>query len=179
MSIGLMRGTVAVEPHKIEWEIAAREMIERLKNILMDDIVDAQHIGSTSIKSICAKPIVDIVVGVNSFDSMMRHNDELRTNGIVYCCEDHPGQHLYVVGDLEKNMHTHYIHVVIWGQKIWHNYINMRDYLNTHEEDAKEYADLKERLAKAYPKERIASTDGKSALIERILQMADEWRKQL
>ena len=33
MSIGLMRGTVAVEPHKIEWEIAAREMIERLKNI--------------------------------------------------------------------------------------------------------------------------------------------------
>ena len=55
----------------------------------------------------------------------------------------------------------------------------MRDYLNTHEEDAKEYADLKERLAKAYPKERIAYTDGKSALIERILQMADEWRKQL
>ena len=102
MSIGLMRGTVAVEPHKIEWEIAAREMIERLKNILMDDIVDAQHIGSTSIKSICAKPIVDIVVGVNSFDSMMRHNDELRTNGIVYCCEDHPGQHLYVVGDLHR-----------------------------------------------------------------------------
>ena len=145
MSIGLMRGTVAVESHKIEWEIAAREMIERLKNILMDDIVDAQHIGSTSIKSICAKPIVDIVVGVSSFDSMMRHNDELRTNGIVY----------------------------------WHNYINMRDYLNTHEEDAKEYADLKERLAKAYPKERIAYTDGKSALIERILQMADEWRKQL
>ena len=72
-----------------------------------------------------------------------------------------PDNILYVVGDLEKNMHTHYIHVVIWGQKIWHNYINMRDYLNTHEEDAKEYADLKERLAKAYPKERIAYTDGK------------------
>ena len=62
MSIGLMRGTVAVEQHKIEWEIAACEMIESLKNILVNDIVDAEHIGSTSIKSICAKPIEDIVV---------------------------------------------------------------------------------------------------------------------
>ena len=179
MSIGLIRGTVAVEPHRMEWETAAREMIHLLKNILMDDIVDARHIGSTSIKSICAKPIVDIVVGVDSFDRMMRHNDELGKNGIIYRCQDHPGQHLYVAGDLENNIQTHYIHVVIWGQKIWRDYINMRDYLNTHEEEAKKYAGLKERLAKEYPKNRIAYTEGKSALIEKIFRMAEEWRKQL
>lgn len=80
MSIGFKRGTVAVEPHRIEWNIAAQDVINKLK----DDVVDLQHIGSTSIKSICAKPIIDIVVGVSSFDRIMVHNDELMVYGIVY-----------------------------------------------------------------------------------------------
>ena len=150
MSIGLRIGTVVVEPHRIEWEIAAQEIIDKIKNILKDDFVDAQHIGSTSIKSICAKPIIDIVVGVRSFDRIMKHNDDLMKHDIVYRREDHPCQHLYVCGDIENNIQTHYIHVVIWGQEAWNNYINMRDYLNTHEEKAKEYSDLKENLSKEF-----------------------------
>lgn len=67
MQIGLKRGTVLVEPHRIEWEIAAQEIISSLRKILKDDMIDAQHIGSTAIKNICAKPIVDIVVGVNNY----------------------------------------------------------------------------------------------------------------
>ena len=90
VSIGLKRGTVTVQPHRIEWDIAAQEAISRLKNILKDDVVDVQHIGSTSVKSICAKPIIDIVVGVESFDRIMIHNKELMTNGIIYRREDHP-----------------------------------------------------------------------------------------
>jgi GrpB-like predicted nucleotidyltransferase (UPF0157 family) len=179
MSIGLRIGTVSVEPHRIEWEIEAQEMIARLKSILQDDVVDAQHIGSTSIKSICAKPIVDIVVGVTSFDKMMRHNDDLMKNGIVYRKEYPLGQHLYVCGDLESTIQTHYIHVVIWGEEAWKNYINMRDYLNAHEKEAKEYSDLKEHLAEMYPEDRKAYTNGKSAFIEKILQMADKWRRQV
>lgn len=170
MSLGLKRGAVAVEPHRIEWEIAAQETIRKLKNTLKDDIVDAQHIGSTSIRNICAKPIVDIVVGVSSFDKIMSRNGDLLANGIVYRRQDHPGQHLYVCGDLESDVQTHYIHVVIWGQEAWNNYINLRDYLNTHEEKAKEYSELKERLAKEYPNDRVAYTNGKSIFIKSILQ---------
>lgn len=54
----------------------------------------------------------------------------------------------------------------------------MRDYLNTHEEKAKEYSDLKERLANEYSEDRQSYTKGKSVLIESILQSAEEWRKQ-
>ena len=50
MSIGLKRGIVTVQPHRMEWDIAAQEIISKLKNILKDDVVDVQHIGSTSIK---------------------------------------------------------------------------------------------------------------------------------
>lgn len=179
MQIGLRRGIVLVEPHRIEWEISAQEIIENLNRILKDDIIDAQHIGSTAIKSICAKPIVDIVVGVSSFDKILKHNDDLIKNGIVYHMQYPLGQYLYVMGDLENNIQTHYIHVVIWGQTAWNNYINMRDYLNTHEKAAKEYSELKERLAKQYPKNRSAYTKGKSAFIEKVLLMAAKWREEL
>lgn len=178
MQIGLKRGTVVVEPHKIEWDVSAQEIIDKLRTILKDDMIDAQHIGSTSIKSICAKPIVDIVVGVSSFDKIIKHNDDLRENDIVYHMQYPLGQYLYVVGDLENNIRTHYIHVVIWGQEAWNNYINMRDYLNTHEKEAQEYSALKEYLAKKYPEDRSAYTKGKSELIEKILLMATRWREQ-
>lgn len=179
MPIGLKRGTVRVEPHKIEWEISAQKMINNLKTILKDDMIDAQHIGSTAIKNILAKPIVDIVVGVSSFDKMIKHNDDLLKNGIVYHMQYPPGQYLYVAGNSENEIRTHYIHVVIWEQEAWHNYINMRDYLNTHEKEAQEYSALKESLAKKYPEDRSAYTNGKSEFIEKILLKAAKWREQL
>ena len=122
---------------------------------------------------------MDIVVGVSSFDRIIKHNEDLKNNGVVYHMQYPPGQYLYVVGDLDNNIRTHYIHVVIYGQEAWNNYINMRDYLNTHEQAAKEYSELKESLAKKYPKDRSAYTNGKSAFIEKTLLMAAKWREQL
>ncbi len=176
MSIGLLRGVVTLEPHKMEWEVSAQKVIAAMKNILKDDIIDAQHIGSTSIKGICAKPIIDIVVGVSNFDRIMKHNDTLQEYGIIYRRQDHPNQHLYVCGDLKKEIHTHYIHVVIYKSESWDNYINMRDYLNAHEEEAMKYARLKEHLARQYPEDRTAYTNGKQIFIENILRKAREWR---
>lgn len=178
MSIGLYKGTVTVEPHNVEWERSAQEVIDKLKNILKEVILDVQHIGSTSVKNVCAKPIVDIVVGVSSFDRIRKYNDILMTEGIIYRGEDHPEQLLYICGKLENNLHTHYIHVVIWGQKRWTDYINMRDYLNSHEKGAREYSELKERLAIEYSADRVSYTNSKSTFIEEILKKAEEWRKQ-
>lgn len=172
MSIGLVKGTVSLESHNSQWEILAKEIIEKLKNILGNDMVAAEHIGSTSIRKIYAKPIIDIAVGVTDFEKMMKHNDELKEVGIIYRREDHPGQHLYICGDLENNIHTHYIHVVIWDESAWNNYINMRDYLNANDEKAMEYSRLKVQLAEEYSDDRIAYTEGKHELIEKILEEA-------
>ena len=173
MPIGLKRGTVSVREHQTEWEYSAREMIKILKETAKNDIIDAQHIGSTAVKTVCAKPIIDIVAGVNDFNNMFKHNDELMKKGIVYRREDHPEQHLYVCEDKAANIQTHYIHVVIYNQKNWNNYINMRDYLNANTPAAAEYSELKKRLAEKYPNDRIAYTNGKSELIQKILKLAE------
>lgn len=174
MSIGLQRGCVSLEPHSIEWETSAGEMIETLKNILKNDLVDAQHIGSTSIKCIQAKPVIDIAVGVSSFEKLMNYNDILQEHGIIYRGQDQPDQHLYVCGDFQRDIRTHHIHAVIYGAKAGTDYLNMRDYLNAHEEEAMEYSRLKEELANQYPNDRAAYTNGKHDFIVSILRKAKE-----
>lgn len=178
MSIGLRIGSVSLEPHSTEWEVSAHKVIKTLKQILKGNMIDAQHIGSSSIKSICAKPIIDIVVGVSSFDKILKHNDILQDCGIIYRRQDHPNQHLYVCGDLEHDIRTHHIHVVIYRSEEWNNYINLRDYLNTHEEEAMAYSRLKEKLAKQFPNDRNAYTSGKQTFIENMLKKAQAWREQ-
>ena len=177
MSLGLKRGTVAVEPHKSEWEVAAKKCIEDLKKILGDVALDVQHVGSTAIKSICAKPIIDIAIAVSDFDAILSMNKKLEENGFVFRGQDIPSQYLYVCGD--EDTRTHHIHVVIHGSSGWNNYINMRDYLNTHEDDARAYSELKESLAKKYPDDRKTYTEKKSGLINEILNKANHWREAL
>ena len=77
MSLGLVRKTVRLEAHDPLWDRAAREAIALLRDILGPDARDIQHVGSTAIPSVRAKPIVDIAVGVNRMEDMRRHDEEL------------------------------------------------------------------------------------------------------
>ena len=129
MSLGLKRGIVQLEPHDKQWDEAAIQTIKILKSILGDDAIDIQHIGSTAIPAIKAKPIIDIVVGVTDFDKVMLHNEQLRQVGIFYRGSDVERQFLYVMGDMENDTRTHHIHIVKWNGTEWKNYIHFRDYL--------------------------------------------------
>ena len=128
--LGLKRGTVELIPHQTVWEEDAAKTILLLKSILNDAAIDIQHVGSTAIKNICAKPIIDIAVGVNSFNSIKPYIGLLEENGIIFRKEDVERQLLFVIGDFEKDIRTHYIHFVEWDSAEWNNYINFRDYLN-------------------------------------------------
>lgn len=178
MSIGLKVGKVVLEPHQKLWELEGKRICKKIKAILGDDVVDVQHVGSTSIRWICAKPIVDIAVAVKSFQDMMKHDEKLASNGIIYRREDIPGQHLYRCGDLDHDLVTHFIHVVIYDSEAWHNYINFRDYLNAHPEEAEAYAQLKTKLCAEYPEDREAYIAGKRDLITELLAKAAKWREE-
>ena len=84
MSLGLKRGTVQLEPHDKQWDEAAIQTIKILKSILGDDAIDIQHIGSTAIPAIKAKPIIDIAVGVTDFEKIMSYNEQLQKEGISF-----------------------------------------------------------------------------------------------
>ena len=175
MSLGLRRGTVLVEPHNAEWDVIAAETIAELHRILQDALVDAQHIGSTAIKDICAKPIIDIVAGVSDFDKLLSRNSVLEENGFIFRGQAHPLQYLYICGD--NDIRTHHVHAVIYDSEEWNNYVDVRDYLNCHIKDAEAYSKLKESLAKQYSEDRGTYTASKSELIVEIIAKARYWRR--
>ncbi len=155
--IGLKRGTVKLYEHEKEWEIEAQRTIIRLKEILGDIITDIQHVGSTSIPSIKAKPIIDIALAVDNFDSILAYENELKDAGFYYRPSAQAslrGQLLFACGsyyDGSGDLQTHFIHVVLSGSMDWINYINFRNYLRNSPAVAKAYEDLKVSLAKHAP----------------------------
>ncbi len=176
MELGLKRGTVELQPHQVFWEENAEQTIKILEDILGSAAVDIQHIGSTSIKGICAKPIIDLVIGVRVFEDILALKTDLEESGVIYRGQDHPGQHLFVMGDFEADTRTHHIHVVIYKSTEWVNYVNFRDYLNTYPEKALEYDALKRSLLDSFALDRGRYTSGKQSLIDRFLAEAKAWR---
>lgn len=153
--IGLKRGTVQLCEHEKEWEIEAQNTIARLKEILGDVVKDIQHVGSTSILTIKAQPIIDIAVAVDKFDDIVAYEKELKDAGFYYRPKSDLGaQLLFASGSLYEgtgDLQTHFIHVVLTGSMDWINYINFRDYLNKTPSVAKEYEDLKVSLTQQAP----------------------------
>ena len=151
----MKRGTVQLCEHEKEWETEAQNTIARLKEILGDVIKDIQHVGSTSVLTIKAKPIIDIALAVDSFDDILAYEKELKDAGFYYRPKSDLGEQLLFAsgsfyagtGDLQ----THFIHVVRTNSMDWINYINFRDYLNRTPSVAKEYEDLKVSLVLQAP----------------------------
>lgn len=116
--IGLKRGAVQLCEHEKEWEIEAQNTIARLKQILGNAIKDIQHVGSTSILSIKAKPIIDIAVAVDDFDDILNFERELKDNGFYYRPNAQASlrnQLLFACGNFYEgtgDLQTHFIHVV-------------------------------------------------------------------
>lgn len=177
--IGLKRNTVRLMPHQEEWEKNAKEIIQKLNQLLGNTAVDIQHIGSTAIRSIRAKPIIDIVVGVKELNDVLPYIELLKRHNFIYRGEVAAGQILFVAGDFENDTRTHHIHLVKWAGTEWNNYINFRDYLNTYPEKAATYEERKQKLATQFSRDRKSYTAGKEELINRLLKEASEWRAEL
>ena len=155
--IGLKRGTVKLCEHEKEWELEAENTMNRLKQILGDVIKDIQHVGSTSILSIKAKPIIDIALAVDDFEDVLSFEKKLKDAGFYYCPNAQASlrnQLLFACGNFYQgtgDLQTHFIHVARTNSIDWIDYINFRDYLNSNLSVAKEYERLKISLASQAP----------------------------
>jgi GrpB-like predicted nucleotidyltransferase (UPF0157 family) len=167
--IGLDRGVVRLAPYNAGWVQVYEAERARIEAAIGTHILEVQHVGSTSIPGIAAKPIVDIAVGVASFEGARVCIAPMEALGYTYRGENGiPGRHYFTRGDPTLyHVHMHEITSRAWG-----NLVLFRDYLLEHPEEAQAYWALKERLAGQHCHDRRAYTDGKAAFIERILDQA-------
>jgi GrpB-like predicted nucleotidyltransferase (UPF0157 family) len=116
--LGVKDKRVRLEPHSEEWVEIAKETIDKLKGILGDLVVDIQHVGSTSVVGLMAKPIIDIEVGVTSIQAVMDLIPILEEKGFFFRpLTSNEGHILFACRDFSNGMDTHYIHVVVYGSK--------------------------------------------------------------
>lgn len=171
---GLKRGTVSLSPHDPSWARQAGETIEVLWEVFGDTAEDIQHIGSTAINGIMAKPIIDIAVGVRSMEELPL--ERLTARGFQERYNRFSSNLLYVL-ETEDKIRTHQVHILPYASLQWHNYVDLRDYMNAFPERAKEYEVLKLRLVKECNNMQTAYTDGKHDYMEVTLAEARKYAK--
>lgn len=174
--IGLARGKVKIFPHSSAWELEGIATANELREILAGICIDAAHVGSTSIPTIPAKPIIDVAIAVYDFDAVIARREFLCERGYHFVpSASGASQLLFAKGgyyDGTSDLQTHFIHVVHVNSRQWFDYLNFRSYLTEYREIAEKYAELKLRLAREHSADRESYTAAKSDFIREILLKA-------
>jgi len=169
--IGLPRGKVLIEDYKIEWREEFEKEKESLFAVIGQFVQAIEHIGSTAVPGLCAKPVIDIAVGVQELKAVKDCIEPLSSIGYEYRGEAGiPGRHFFVKGS--RKTRTHHVHVELLNGPLWHSHILFRDYLRSHPKEATAYAKLKRAIAKKYSDDRDAYTLEKNSYIEGIVKIA-------
>ena len=167
--IGLKPGTVKLAHYSTEWrEWFVRER-RRLRRAFPAGRARIEHIGSTAIPGLDAKPVIDIAIAVPSLRRLRSNVAAMESLNYVYKGEyGLPGRHFFVRGDPV----THHLHLVERRSPHWTRWIVFRDYLLSHPAMVREYRDFKRELARKFKNDRTVYTKSKTPFIERILALA-------
>lgn len=169
--MGLNRKDVVLKEYTEEWNEMFLCEKDLLLKLIGNRVIEIQHVGSTSIKGLKAKPIIDIAIGVRNLEDTLEFVDELEHNGYEFRGDAGvKGRYFFAKGSADNR--THYLHVEEFEGEIWDNHILFRDYLINNPQKIEEYQTLKELLADKYPNDRIKYTDGKSNFIQNIIKLA-------
>lgn len=129
-----------------------------------------EHVGSTAIPGIRAKPVIDIMVAVSDLPSSRPALPVLETLDYQYW--PHRAEVMHWFCKPSDAFRTHHLHLIPIGSPLWCARLAFRDYLRGHQATADEYVALKEDLAARFRHDREAYTDGKQSFVERVVELA-------
>ena len=164
--LGLEHNVVRLSDYTQLWADLYRVEEERIMAAVGHLIVDLQHIGSTAIPGIKAKPILDMMAGVAQLEKALLCQVPLEAIGYDYIANAGIAND-YVFG--KGLARTHYLHVVEYGSAKWTNHLCFRDRLRNDPELAQAYGKLKEELSQKYSDSRANYHDAKSKFISKVV----------
>jgi GrpB-like predicted nucleotidyltransferase (UPF0157 family) len=158
-----------VVPYDPRWPDRFAEESALLQEAIGPWIVGGiHHVGSTAVPGLDAKRIIDVLVGVRGLEESRDCFEPLAQLRYVYApylpdemhwfCKPHPRHR------------THHLHLIPTGSQRYRDELAFRDQLRGAPELAREYADLKHRLAARYERDREAYTEAKGEFVRRVLK---------
>jgi GrpB-like predicted nucleotidyltransferase (UPF0157 family) len=162
---------VIIVPYDPSWPQQFEEEKTRLLAEIGAYVLSIEHIGSTAVPGLAAKPVIDILVGVRSLQEAPFFIPLLEARGYEYVSAyevEMPFRHYLQL--LVNGEHIHHLHMVEPDSRFYRVQLACRDYLRAHPESRDAYARLKYDLAKKYRNDRDAYTDAKSDFILGVLE---------
>ncbi|MDO1451938.1 GrpB family protein [Rhodocytophaga aerolata] len=145
MELGVERGTVQIVPYQQGWREAYLREKTLLETLFGKQALVFEHVGSTAVEGLMAKPIIDIAVQVPSIEVVQGFENGLRAMGYRERINRLEGPQR-VFGKEHNNWVTHNLHLIQVGYQEWNRKILFRDYLRNHPQVRQEYEELKMRI---------------------------------
>lgn len=166
--------TARIVEHDPAWAAQAREELRRLEEALTPMQVRLEHVGSTAVPGLAAKPIIDLQLSVASMDPRSRNLGPLERLGYLFVPNpESPDYHLFAKPP--RRPRSHHVHVCRIGSRHEIRHLAVRDYLRAHGEEAARYAALKRELAERYPRDRLTYIEGKDRYVGDLEARAVAW----
>ncbi len=172
-SVGLRAGEVRLAEHSVDWVIAYAREVLNLRQLLANDFITAEHIGSTSIPGLVAKPIIDMMVAVPNMHVAEQLVERLTAAGYIYRPDGSLPDRVYFNRRVNQ-VDTHHISLSTKSTRFWAEKIVFRDFLRRNADARREYAKLKQSLAQSLRQDRAAYTNSKHSFVYGILGRAKQ-----
>jgi GrpB-like predicted nucleotidyltransferase (UPF0157 family) len=160
-----------VIPYSAEWPELFQNIREELISAFETTTVVIEHIGSTSVPGLAAKPVIDILLGAGSLAEIEEKIGRLADFGFSYVSkyEREIPDRRYFVKSPPDSLRIH-VHGVEIGGRLWREHLAFRDALRNHPELLAEYQALKLRLAAEFADDKSAYTEAKGPFIQTVLK---------
>ena len=164
---------VDIVSYDSSWPRQFQDEAEVLRHALADWLAGPiEHIGSTAIPGLSAKPTIDIMAGVETLDASRPAIAAAADAGYCYAAYQVEIEHWFCKPS--RAVRTHHLHLIPVGTAAWLRPLAFRDYLRTLHDVAREYEMLKRGLARQHRLDREAYSQGKQSFIDRITTIALE-----
>jgi GrpB-like predicted nucleotidyltransferase (UPF0157 family) len=170
--LGLEKGIVRLVPYQPTWRAFFEVEALRLRSCLGKQLLKIEHIGSTAIEGMHAKPIIDIIAAIRSLNLATSFIPLVESIGYIHKNEDDIPTRLFFVKK-KAGLNTHHLSLCETTSEYWKSLLLFRDYLRGNPHAAEEYRQLKYELARRFPTDRGSYLAGKHNFIIRILAAAD------
>jgi len=162
--------TVYLQAYDLQWLHAYQIEANRLQASLGKDLLGIEHIGSTAIPNMDAKPIVDIMLGIADLGDSEPIRQKLIKLGYHYFGEANVAGRLYF---LLCAKHDYNLAVCQYQASIWQNNLLFRDFLRAHPEIASQYSQLKQKIVASGVQTLLEYSNHKQDFIENVLRQAN------
>ena len=168
-----MEHPVIITDYDPQWPVLFEEERDKILSVVGHIIVAIEHIGSTAVPGLGAKPIIDIMVAVRRLVDARECIEPLKSVGYEYMPEyeaEMPERRYFHKGS--PGGRTCHLHMVELARDFWERHLLFRDYLRTHPDVSRQYCRLKKELAAKYGSDRAAYTEAKTQFIRSVEDQA-------